>query len=81
MNTQEISNLRKRLREGEVFFAYRKKDGTTRKARGTTNLNMIPEEDLPKGGNPILPETVRYYDLDSAGWRSFIRENFIRIVE
>lgn len=77
----EIINLKSRLAEGEVEFEYTKKDGTVRTARGTTNFNIIPEKDFPKGNNPVAPETVRYYDLDSEGWRSFIRDNFIRIVE
>lgn len=79
MNTQEIINLKNRLANGEVNFEYKKKDGTTRTARGTLRMDMIPKSYWPVM-RPTAPENIRYWDLDSEGWRSFIPENFIRIV-
>lgn len=81
MNTLE--KLKEMLREGEVQFSYLKKDSTVREARGTVNLDIIPEENHPKGESErkISDQTVRYYDLDSCGWRSFSIENLIDIKE
>ena len=76
----DIKNLRKKLREGEVNFEYTKKDGTTRKARGTLDIGMIPEDHWPKE-RPTAPDNVRYWDLDAQGWRSFRPENFLRILD
>lgn len=82
MNTQEIINLKKQLHEGEVFFSYRKKDGTIRKARGTLKIDMIPKSYHPVM-RPTAPENIRYWDLDAethSKWRSFIPENFIGFI-
>lgn len=84
MNTQEIKLLKEKLREGEVFFAYRKKDGTIRKARGTLRMDMIPQSYQPMM-RPTAPENIRYWDLDAetyggCKWRSFIPENFIGFI-
>lgn len=79
MTTQAIVDLKERLHNGEVTFEYKKKDGTIRKARGTLRMDMIPESYWPVL-RPTAPDNIRYWDLDSEGWRSFIPENFVRIV-
>lgn len=68
--TKQITavQLNKMLAQGEVKFAFEKKDGTIRQAIGTRNINMIPIKDLPKQG-PTNVNTVNYYDLDKKAWR------------
>ena len=69
-----------------VTFHYRKKDRTLRKATGTTCLDLIPTDSLPKGPTAPLPEGscpdglrggrvrpegyVNYYDFTVGGWRT-----------
>jgi len=61
------------LRAGIVRLSFVKvKDGEVRNMRATLNEKYIPEEHLPKhDGYTNNPETVRAYDLDVEGWRSF----------
>lgn len=61
--------LEERLSKGEVNFSYEKMDGSVRKARGTTNIEMIPEEWRPTGGN-LAHDGTAYFDLDIQEWRS-----------
>ncbi len=62
------------LNEGKVSFTYKKADGSTRQATGTTNASMIPESArAATDSNTETSEQVRYYDLGSNGWRSFNR--------
>lgn len=69
MQTVTITSdgLKSKLTNGEVKFTYTKIDGTLREARGTTKLDMIPEDLHPKTpGNAH----VAYFDLDKNEWRS-----------
>ena len=59
------------LRTSVVTFHYRKKDRSLRKAIGTTCLDLIPTDSLPKGiGAPAPKGQVRYYDFTVGGWRT-----------
>lgn len=62
-----------KLATGPVEFAYRKKSGELRIAKGTTNLDHIPEENHPQGydRNVKRPDNKPYWDLNSEGWRAF----------
>lgn len=69
-----MTNIVTALNEGRVTFTYKKADGSTRKAVGTTQTSLIPEsERAASNPNTTTSEQVRYYDLDSKGWRSFSR--------
>jgi len=70
----QLYRLTKRMRAGIVRFAYEKADGTLRKAIGTLKDTAA----LVKGtGRPDDGRTVRYFDVEASGWRSFKVENFI----
>ena len=59
------------LRTSVITFHYRKKDRTLRKAIGTTCLDLIPTDSLPKGIGRKSPEGyVNYYDFTVSGWRT-----------
>jgi hypothetical protein len=62
--------LRTKLTNGTVHFAYRKKTGELRIAHGTINLDSIPEESHPKGSGSKSGSEA-YYDLNVSGWRSY----------
>lgn len=79
MNT--IEDLKKQMRNGVVEFSYKKKDGSTRLAKGTLNFDVMGEENQPKTGVDYdSNDTTRYFDVDSNGWRSFKNDNFIEII-
>ena len=68
-----LYRLTKQMRGGIVSFAYEKADGSLRKAKGT--LKDI--QGLIKGTGKENYKTVRYYDVEAGGFRSFKIENFI----
>jgi len=75
-NIQDFKNA---LHEGIVEFQYEKKNGEIRDAKGTLNIEIMGESNIPKGtGYEISDSNIRYYDLNSEGWRSFIFENLIK---
>lgn len=55
----------------EIVFT--KKDGTERTMICTTKSSSIPEERQPIGESTVKEntETLRVYDLENEGWRSF----------
>ena len=61
--------LEERLTQGEVKFSYEKLDGSVREVRGTTNVELIPEEWRPSGGS-LAHSGTAYFDLDIEQWRS-----------
>lgn len=74
LKSWQLYRLTKQMRAGIVRFAYEKADGTLRKAIGT--LKEVAT--LVKGtGRPDDGRTVKYYDVEADGWRSFKVENFI----
>ena len=75
-----LINFNEALRKGKVKFTYRKKDGSLREALGTLHKETMGEENYPSNGNTESkgPENqIRYYDLNSNGWRSFLSENLL----
>lgn len=74
VNIVEFKNA---LHKGKVKFSYSKKDGSVRDAVGTLVIDIMGEENAPKGGYASPVNTIRYYDLNSNGWRSFIIDNLI----
>jgi hypothetical protein len=73
----KAENLKRKLEKGEVKFSYVKVDGTLREARGTTKMEMIPDDlcDPSKVDSILHPKDhevkcVAYFDLDKNDWRS-----------
>ena len=70
----QLYRLTKQMRAGIVRFAYEKADGTLRRALGTLEDTAA----LVKGtGRSDDGRTVRYFDVEAQGWRSFRVENFV----
>jgi len=74
MVTQDT--LKALLQEGEVTVTFTKKDQTVRVMRCTQKVDLIPAEKHPKGNTEGVvkhsnPDTMRVYDLEAEGWRSF----------
>jgi len=64
------SSLREALNNGTIQFAFKKKDGNLRIALGTTNMELVPLDDHPKGTGTSSPKVVPYFDLNKQAWRS-----------
>jgi len=78
MENINIEDFKKALHNGVVEFKYKKKNGDERVAKGTLNVEVMGKENSPKGtGYDIIDSNIRYYDLNSEGWRSFVTENLI----
>ena len=73
-----IENLVDKLHKGIVDFVYYKKDGGTRHACGT--LYGVGHTIKGVGKNDCT-WTLRYYDVDCKGWRSFIIGNLVSVGE
>jgi hypothetical protein len=63
------------MKKSVVAFAYEKTDGSLRRAKGT----LADVASTIKGTGAENYKTVRYYDIDAKGWRSFRAENLIAI--
>ena len=62
-----------------VEVTFRKKDGEIRVMTCTTNLDLIPPSAWPQNKVTISEatkeRTMRVYDLNAQGWRSFVIDN------
>ena len=72
----QLYRLPKRLRAGIGRFAYEKTDGTLRRAAGTLHEVVAT---IKGTGRPDDGCTVKYYDIEVDGWRSFKVENFVTV--
>lgn len=70
-----IYRLSKRMKSETVSFSYEKQDGSLRKAKGS--LQDVSK--LIKGTGAENFKTVRYFDVDANGFRSFKVENLVTI--
>lgn len=70
----QLYRLTKQMRAGVVRFIYQKTDGTLRTALGTLQDAAARVKGSSRADDG---RTVRYYDVEAAGWRSFRVENFI----
>lgn len=72
MNLRKITSgdLRSKLTEGVIQFAFKKLDGTLRTAVGTTNLGSIPLDSHPKGVRDSPNSVVTFFDIEKREWRA-----------
>ena len=68
-----LYRLRKRMAAGTVKIAFEKADGSLKTAYAT----LQGTADLIKGTGTPNFKTVKYYDTEAKGFRSFKVENFI----
>ena len=70
LNDNEFRNkILGMLQTGNVEVEFTKKDGTDRKMLCT--LINIPSEYQPKSETEYAVNTLRVFDVDKQGWRSF----------
>lgn len=72
-NEELLNELRHNMKHSIVTFSYRKKDGTTREAKGTLCESIIMDRggEMPKGTGETPSETFPYWDVECEGWRCF----------
>lgn len=73
-----IARLREKLQNGIAHFAYKKLDGTTREAFGTT-LSQLVGKHIKGGNNSSHFGTLSYFDVEKGDFRSFRLENIIAV--
>ena len=94
-NDDMLSVIRKDKSElinylGDKYFivTFEKKDGSTRVLKGTTNLQLIPENDRPTNIDPKTgevkirkdnPKMMNVYDVEVQGWRMFTIANLLEL--
>lgn len=76
------SKIWEKLKTGELFVQFIKKDGSERLMRCTLNLDKVPKDMHPKNkveyDNSV---TKRVFDLDKQAWRSFRYDSVIDVHE
>jgi hypothetical protein len=67
------------LDRGIVVVTFKKTNGEVREMTCTKNITHIPPSMLPKGTGNIITNknTIRVFDINAQGWRSFIKQNVI----
>jgi hypothetical protein len=74
-----IETLKDCIDKQLIEVTFRKKDGEIRAMTCTTNLDLIPPSAWPKNKVAISEatkeRTMRVYDLNVQGWRSFVLDN------
>lgn len=73
MKTIKVNEFRKLLRNNkEVDFTFKKKDGTLREAKGTTEISILENNyAVPSGTGNVTPiDVVKFFDIDKLEWRS-----------
>lgn len=73
--TVTISVLKSMLSGGNVKFSYKKTNGETREAIGTTNKQTLDRIGVAFSGECGEAKSVRYYDVEKNAWRSLSVEN------
>jgi hypothetical protein len=88
MSEEMEKKFKQALKEGKVKFEYKKVDGSIRKALGTLNPELMPgtgatEKKIEDGKKKrfVPPSILIYFDLESEGFRSFRKDNFIKFEE
>lgn len=74
-----IDSLKENIGKQLVEVTFRKKDGEIRVMTCTTNLDLIPPSSWPQNkinlSEATKDRTMRVYDLNAQGWRSFVLDN------
>ena len=73
MKTIKVNDFRTLLRNNkEVNFTFKKKDGTLREAKGTTEISILENNyAVPSGIGNVTPiDVVKFFDINKLEWRS-----------
>jgi hypothetical protein len=76
----KANELIDKLNSGALTVEFTKVDGSHRVMKCTRAMAIIPEEHHPKT-TQTSESSIRVFDLEAQGWRSFIYENVTNIYE
>ena len=76
---KEIEILKERMCKEIVHFSFRKSNGDVRDAHGTMMPTMLPN--VVGNGKPTPSHLMLYYDTDKQSWRSFKKDNLIKVYD
>ena len=76
----KASELIDKLNSGQLTIEFTKVDGSHRVMKCTRDMTIIPQEHHPKT-TQTSESSIRVFDLEAQGWRSFIFENVTNIYE
>lgn len=74
-----VEALKDKMRNGIAHFVFQKKDGSLRKAWGTTNRSLAEKYINGNGVTREAYATTAYFDVEAGGWRSFRWENLVMV--
>ncbi len=74
-----IELLKSKLREGIAMWEYVKKDGSIRRAYGTTKKELVAEHINGRGESRENYACCAYWDAEKGAWRSFRWETILRV--
>ena len=80
IKAQMIDLLKNKLQNGIAHFIYKKKDGSTREAWGTTSHNLVRANVNGRGFERDYVNCVCYWDVEKGGFRSLRFENLIQVL-
>lgn len=70
------NELRKRMQNGVVEFYFHKKDGSIRRAFGTT-MPTLAKSHIKYGGSPI--SVITFWDTEKGDWRCCQIQSLIKV--
>lgn len=72
-----VIKAQKAMRSEVVVFAFKKENGETRRAVGTLDQTRFQWTAKGQGETKGSRAVVKYFDLESNGWRAFRAERFL----
>ena len=69
----KVIRIKEAMKNDQVEFTYQKKDGTTRRAVGTTSSKFFSYTRKTDRPTPIT--VITYFDIEKQGFRAFKAEN------
>lgn len=72
------NELRKRMQTSVVEFYFTKKDGTIRRAFGTTMKSLSQKHTV--GGRPSSIKVITFFDVEKSAWRACQINSILKVL-
>lgn len=74
-----IVELKKRMQTSVVEFYFYKRDGSLRRAFGTTQSSLVQKHINGRGISRDSVNTVAWFDVEAGSWKSFRYESICKV--